>query len=71
MNQIFGEIVLVLVLILLNGFFAGTEMALISIRKTRIQQLAKEGDRRAILAEKILKKPEEFLATIQVGVTFT
>lgn len=69
MNQTFFEIILVVILILLNGFFAGTEMALISIRKTRIQQLAKEGNKRAILAEKILKKPEEFLATIQIGIT--
>ncbi len=65
----FFEIGLVLILILLNGFFAGAEMALISIRKTRIQQLVKAGNKKAILAEKILKKPEEFLATIQIGIT--
>jgi putative hemolysin len=69
MNEMFFEIGLVLILILLNGFFAGAEMALISIRKTRIQQLVKAGNKKAILAEKILKKPEEFLATIQIGIT--
>lgn len=63
------EIALVVVLILFNGFFAGAEMALISIRKTRIQQLAKGGNKKAILIEKILQKPEEFLATIQIGIT--
>ncbi|KKR05452.1 MAG: hypothetical protein UT33_C0011G0163 [Candidatus Peregrinibacteria bacterium GW2011_GWC2_39_14] len=69
MDQIFFEIILVGALILLNGFFAGAEMALISIRKTRIQQLVKDGNKKAALIEKILQKPEEFLATIQVGIT--
>lgn len=69
MNEILSEIIIILVLILLNGFFSGAEMALISIRKTRVKQLAKEGNKRALLAEKILKNPEEFLATIQVGIT--
>lgn len=44
-------------------------MAMISLRKTRIQQLAKEGSKRAQLAEKILQKPEDFLATVQIGIT--
>ncbi len=69
MNQTLSEILLVIVLILLNGFFSGTEIALISIRKTRIRQLVKEGNKKAVLAEKILKNPEEFLATVQVGIT--
>lgn len=69
MNGIITEILIVIGLILLNGFFSGTEMALISLRKTRIKQLAKEGNTRAQLAEKILGNPEEFLATIQVGIT--
>ena len=69
MNKIFYEIMLVIVLILLNGFFSGAEMALISLRKTRIQQLAKEGNKKAVLALKILRNPEAFLATIPVGIT--
>ena len=69
MKSIVFEVGIVLILILLNGFFSGAEMALISLRKTRIKQLAKEGNRRAILAEKILQKPEDFLATVQIGIT--
>lgn len=69
MNDIFPEIGIILVLILMNAFFSGTEMALISLRKTRVKELVKKGNRKAILAEKILKDPEKFLATIQVGIT--
>jgi putative hemolysin len=53
----------------MNAFFSGTEMALISLRKTRIKELVKKGNKRAMLAEKILRDPEKFLATIQVGIT--
>lgn len=69
MNETLIELLIVFTLILLNGFFSGTEIALISMRKTRIRQLVKEGSKRAALAEKILKNPEEFLATVQVGIT--
>lgn len=69
MNDLYPEIGIILVLILMNAFFSGTEMALISLRKTRIKELAKKGNKRAILAEKILRDPEKFLATIQVGIT--
>ncbi|MBI4272765.1 HlyC/CorC family transporter [Candidatus Uhrbacteria bacterium] len=69
MNEIVLEISIVLALILLNAFFSGTEMAFISLRKTRVKQLAKEGVRPAMLAEKMLQKPEHFLATIQIGIT--
>ncbi len=69
MNPTILEIILVIILIILNGFFSGTEIALISFRRTRVRQLVKEGNKGAALVEKILKNPEEFLATIQVGVT--
>ncbi|MCX6735193.1 MAG: hemolysin family protein [Candidatus Peregrinibacteria bacterium] len=69
MNEIFPEIGIIVLLILMNAFFSGTEMALISLRKTRIKELVKKGNRKAILAEKILSNPEKFLATIQVGIT--
>ncbi|MBI2483751.1 HlyC/CorC family transporter [Candidatus Uhrbacteria bacterium] len=69
MNEIVLEISIVLALILFNGFFSGAEMAFISLRKTRVKQLAREGSKNALLAEKMLQKPEAFLATIQVGIT--
>ncbi len=69
MNEVVIEIAIVIGLILLNGFFSGTEMAIISIRKTRIKQLVKDGDIDAKILEKFHKEPERFLATIQVGIT--
>jgi len=69
MNETIVEIIIVIALILLNGFFSGSELALISLRKTRIKQLVKEGNKKAVLAEKILTNPEEFIATVQIGMT--
>lgn len=69
MNNLFFEVSVVVGLIFFNAFFSGVEMAFISLRKTRVKQLAKEGVRPAILAEKMLQKPENLLATVQVGVT--
>ena len=57
-------------LILLNGFFAGAEIALISARRSRIQQLAAEGDARAQRVAALQEDPDRFLATVQIGVTF-
>jgi len=64
------EAVFVGALILLNGFFAGAEIALISARRSRIQQLAAEGDGRAQRVAALQEDPDRFLATVQVGVTF-
>jgi len=57
------------VLVLANGFFAGAEIAVIAIRKTRLQQLVQErrGGARAVVA--LRDAPEQFLATVQIGVT--
>jgi putative hemolysin len=64
------EAILIGVLILLNGFFAGAEIALISARRSRIQQLAGEGDGRAERVALLQADPDRFLATVQIGVTF-
>lgn len=69
MNETAIEALIVIGLILINGFFSGAEMAIVSLRKTRIKQLVKEGSRNAIIVEKFQKNPERFLATIQVGIT--
>lgn len=69
MNDITSDIVVIIALILLNGFFSGTEMAVISLRKTRLKQLVKNGNRNAMIIEKFQKNPEDLLATIQVGLT--
>jgi len=64
------EAIVITVLILLNGFFSGSEIALISARRSRIQQLAKDGDARAQRVVAMREDPDRFLATVQVGVTF-
>jgi len=68
--SLWQEAILIGILILLNGFFAGTEIALISARRSRIQQLAAEGDGRAKRVSLLQEDPDRFLATVQIGVTF-
>lgn len=69
MEVIFNEFVIILLLILANGFFAGSELAIISARKSHIASLAAAGNPQAQLVEKIQKDPHRFLATVQIGVT--
>ena len=65
-----GDLGLILLLILLNGFFVATEIAFVTVRRSRIDQLAEEGDRRAQRAQGLLRDPGRFLAVIQVAITF-
>lgn len=66
----FGSEVLVIVaLSLLNGFFSAAEIALLSVRRTRLEELANEGHRGARAALALRSMPESFLATVQVGIT--
>jgi putative hemolysin len=63
------EILIVLLLILLNGVFAMAEMALVSARKTRLEQRASRGDGRARIALDLANNPNQLLSTVQVGIT--
>jgi len=69
LGNILARITLIIVLVLLNGYFTASEMALVSIRRTRIKQLIDEGNNQAILVQKLLDKPSSFMATIQISVT--
>jgi putative hemolysin len=69
MSEIWIEILIVILLILLNGFFAMAEIAMVSARKARLQQLAHEGSAKAAAALKIANAPDTFLSTIQIGIT--
>ncbi len=60
---------IILLLILTNGFFAMAEIALIAARRTRVIQLAEEGNARAQVVRRLQDDPDRFLATVQVGVT--
>src|SRR3990167_6339845 len=63
------EIALLFVLILINGLFAMSEIALVTARKTRLQKLMDEGDSGAQAAIKLGEDPTRFLSTIQIGIT--
>ncbi len=63
------EILLISIFILINGFFAASEIAVVTSRKSRIKQLMEEGSKNAIVLNKLKETPDRFLATIQIGVT--
>ncbi len=63
------EIVIILVLIALNGIFALSEFAIVSAKKTRLQQRAEGGDTRAATALGLANEPTPFLSTVQIGIT--
>ncbi len=63
------EIAILFALILLNGLFAMSELALVSARKVRLQKLIDEGDKSAAAAVKLGADPTRFLSTIQIGIT--
>ena len=63
------ELLIILFLTLLNGFFALSEIALVSVNKNRIEQKAGAGSHNARLVLKLLKNPENFLSSVQVGIT--
>ncbi len=71
MDTVFLELLVIAVLILLNGFFACSEFAIISIRKSKVAQLVAEGDERAKLVEEQQKDPPRLLAIVQIGMTLT
>ena len=64
-----SEIIMLFCLILLNAFFAMTEIAFVSLNDAKIDLLAKSGDKKAQKIKKLLDVPSKFLATIQIGVT--
>ncbi|MEH1828074.1 MAG: hemolysin family protein [Nostoc sp.] len=69
MSPITFEILIILVLIIANGVFSMSEMAIVSARKVRLQQLANQGDAKARVALKLAESPNHFLSTVQVGIS--
>ena len=63
------DIALIGMLVLLNAVFAGSEMALISLREGQLKQLEREGGARAMRLVRLARDPNRFLATIQIGIT--
>lgn len=63
------QLLLIVILTLINAYFAASEMAIVSVNKTKIHRLAKENNKKAILVENLLKEPTNFLSTIQIAIT--
>jgi magnesium and cobalt exporter, CNNM family len=68
---IFLELLAVAALVLLNGFFVAGEYALVTVRRTRMHELEREGNRRARLVLRLTQEPPRFIAAMQLGVTVT
>jgi magnesium and cobalt exporter, CNNM family len=64
-----SDILLIIIFIIINGFFAAAEIAVIATRRIRIRQLVEEGDKNALILQKFKENPDRFLATIQIGIT--
>lgn len=69
-NTILFNLLLLLFFTLLNAYFAGAEMAVVSVNKNRIRSLAEEGNKKAKVIEKLFDDSTRFLSTIQVAITF-
>jgi len=71
MTPLWGEAAVIVCLILLNGFFSASEIALIAIRKSYVKQQADLGRAWARRVQQLQSDPERFLATVQIGMTLT
>ena len=63
------QILLQIILIALNAFFAATEIAVISLNEKKVRALAEDGNKKAVKMLKIIEEPTQFLSTIQIGIT--
>lgn len=63
------QLLILLILILANGFFSGAEMAIVASRRGRLRQLAEQGDEAARKALDLASSPDRFLPTVQIGIT--
>ena len=69
MNTVGWDIIIVLVIVLIGGFFAAAEMALVSLRDGQVRALARRG-KRGQRAARLAQNPNRFLSAVQIGVTF-
>ncbi len=69
MPDILKKLILQLILILLNAFFAATEIAVISLNEKKVKARAEDGDKKAVKMLRMIENPTRFLSTIQIGIT--
>ena len=63
------EILIVFAFLVANGLFAGAEIAVLSVRKTRLREFIRRKDKRALAVKSLRDQPERFLATVQIAIT--
>lgn len=68
-QSILVELLLLVILTMINAFFAAAEMSLVQVNRNRIEKKAEDGDKKAKIINKVLQDPNNFLSTIQVGIT--
>ncbi|MBP6125178.1 MAG: HlyC/CorC family transporter [Leptotrichiaceae bacterium] len=68
-SHLFFQFLVIIMLTGINAFFSGAEMAIVSINKNKLKMLVEDGNKRAIMLDKLLEEPSKFLSTIQVGIT--
>src|SRR5512141_673163 len=71
MSPVWFEIIGILLLIILVGYFSACEVGMLSTRKSRMKELSDDGNRRATAVLGFQQNPEEFLATVHVGIIFS
>jgi putative hemolysin len=64
-----SELLIVVGLLMVHGLFAGSEIAVLTVRKTRLKEFIRRRDRRALAVKALRDQPERFLATVQIGMT--
>jgi len=69
MEDLLTEIFVLVILVIMDAFFAASEIALISLNDNKIRLMAEDGDKKAKILNNLLKEPSKFLATIQIGIT--
>lgn len=69
-SSVTGQIILIVILTMVNAFFAAAEMAIVSVNRSRIESQAEDGDKKAVKLLKVMNSSSQFLATIQVAITF-
>ncbi|MRJ47375.1 hemolysin family protein [Fundicoccus ignavus] len=68
-NSLFGQLLIIIILTLINAFFAAAEMAFVSVNQSKMRGLAEEGNKKANRVLRLLGKSDDFLSTIQVAIT--
>lgn len=68
--DLWSQIFVILLLVGVNAFFAASEMAIVSIRQSKLKPLIEDGNKSAKIVDRFIEEPSKLLATIQVGVTF-